>query len=92
MVSLPSIKCTLMPIMPDDWPAFVAKQAGFLGCKQRAPLVWMTGGIVVGGFPEWAAECEKKYNVVIKNVEVRARDSSRAPAARRGASDDRGIK
>ena len=71
MVSLPSIKCTLLPIMPDDWGAYVAKQSGFLGCKQRAPLVWTSSGIVVGGLPDWSAECDKKYGLVIKGVDVR---------------------
>ena len=72
MVSLPSIKCTLMPIMPDEWQAFAVKQCGFLGCKQRAPLVWMASGAVVGGFPEWAGECEKKYGVRITGIDVSA--------------------
>ena len=71
MVSLPSIKCTLLPIMPDDWGPYVSKQSGFLGCKPRAPLVWMASGAVVGGMPEWAAECEKKYGLLIRGVEVR---------------------
>lgn len=75
MVSLPSIKCTLMAILPDDWSTFVAEKAGYLGCKQRAPLVWMASGAVVGGLPEWASECEKKYAVVIKGVDVRTRSS-----------------
>ena len=72
MVSLPSIKCELLPIMPDAWPAYVAEKCGFLGCKQRAPLVWMSSGAVVGGFPEFAGECEKKYGVRIQGVDVRA--------------------
>ena len=72
MVSLPSIKCTLFPVLPDDWSTFVAEKSGFLGCKQRAPLVWMASGKVVGGLPEWAAECENKYGLVIKGVDVRS--------------------
>ena len=69
MVSLPSIHCNLLPILPDNWPDFVAEKCGFLGCKQRAPLVWMSSGIVVGGLPDWAAECEKKYGLRITDVE-----------------------
>ena len=46
MVSLPSIHCTLKPIMPIDWNDFVKKQASFLGCKQRAPLIWTNSGAV----------------------------------------------
>ena len=49
MVALPAIKCTLIPIMPDDWSDFVKAKSGFLGCKARAPLVWMSTGAVVGG-------------------------------------------
>ena len=69
MVSLPSIKCELLPIMPDAWPAYVAEKCVSLGCKQRAPLVWMSSGVVVGGFPEFAGECEKKYGVRIQGVD-----------------------
>ena len=69
MVALPSIKCTLYPIMPDDWTAFVSEKAGFLGCKQRAPLVWMSSGAVVGGLPEFAAEVDKKYGLRITGID-----------------------
>ena len=69
MVSLPSIKCNLFPILPDDWNEYVTQKCSFLGCKQRAPLIWMSSGKVVGGLPEFAAECEKKYQVVIKGVD-----------------------
>lgn len=69
MVSLPSIKCNLIPILPDNWSDFVTEKCGFLGCKQRAPLIWMTSGIVVGGLPDWNAECEKKYGLRVTGVE-----------------------
>ena len=64
--------CAVIPILPDNWHDYVSEKCGFLGCKKRAPLVWMTSGIVVGGLPEWAAECEKKYGIRIAGVEVRA--------------------
>ena len=83
MVSLPTIKCTLLPILPDDWTDYVAERAGFLGCKQRAPLIWMSTGVVVGGFAEFAAECDKKYGVAIKGIDVRA--LSRFPSVRPSA-------
>ena len=65
MVSLPSIKCNLIPILPDNW-ATVQKVAS---SAQRAPLIWMTSGIVVGGLPDWNAECEKKYGLRVTGVE-----------------------
>ena len=69
MVSLPSIHCTLKPIMPIDWNDFVKKQASFLGCKQRAPLIWTNSGAVIGGLPEFTAECEKKYGLRVAGVD-----------------------
>jgi hypothetical protein len=69
MVSLPTIKCSLFPILPNNWNEYVMQKCSYLGCKQRAPLIWMNSGTVVGGLPEFAAECEKKYNVVVKGVD-----------------------
>lgn len=71
MVSLPSISCKLHPVLPDDWPDYVRERAGFLGCKQRAPLVWMSSGVVVGGLSEFTAECDSKYGLSVRGVEVR---------------------
>lgn len=70
MSSLPSVKCTFKPILPEQWSSFVEKQSGFLGCKPRAPLIWMGSGVVIGGFTEFAAECDAKYGVAIKGVEA----------------------
>ena len=68
MSSLKGVECILHPVMPDEWTAFVSEKAAFLGCKQRAPLVWMSTGVVVGGLPEWAAECDKKYGISAKHI------------------------
>ena len=54
MISLPSITCTLHAVLPNEWTSFVTRQAGVLGCKQRAPLVWLSSGVVVGGLPEYS--------------------------------------
>lgn len=78
MVSLPTVRCNLIPVLPDDWGAFVAQKCGYLGCKERAPLIWLNSGAVVGGLPEFTSECDKKYGVSIKGIDVRAPTPSRS--------------
>ena len=72
MVSLPTITCNLVPVMPDDWGAFAAQKCAFLGCRERAPLIWLNSGAVVGGLKEFSKECAEKYGVEIKGVDVRS--------------------
>ena len=69
MVSLPSVKVTLMPILPEAWPDFVGQKAAFLGCKQRAPLAWTSSGKVIGGLPEWSGEVETKYSLRVRGID-----------------------
>ena len=72
MVSLPTITCNLVPVMPDDWGAFAKQKCAFLGCRERAPLIWLNSGAVVGGLKEFSKECAEKYGVEIKGVDVRS--------------------
>ena len=69
MASLKGIDCVIHAVLPEDWPAFVSDKSAFLGCKQRAPLVWMASGVVVGGLPEFTAECDRKYGMTARHVD-----------------------
>ena len=69
MTSLKGVDCVLHCVLPEDWTDFVSQQAATLGCKQRAPLVWLASGVVVGGLPEFLAECDKKYGLTTRGIE-----------------------
>jgi len=90
MNSLQGVECVLHPILPDDWSSYVASKAAFLGCKPRAPLVWLSSGIVIGGLPDFTAECDKKYGINCKHVpfetwpRIAAENMAAALAAQRG--------
>ena len=69
MSSLRGVDCAIHCVLPEDWSGFIAEKSAFLGCKQRAPLIWMSSGVVVGGLPEFTAEVDLKYGINARHVD-----------------------
>ena len=69
MSSLPSLRCRVIPVLPERWADHCSKLAAKLGCEARSPLVWAGTGKVLGGLSEFEAACDVKYGIHIPEVE-----------------------
>ena len=63
MSSLPGVKVRIIPVLPEQWEAYLEKLCSKLGCVAKVPLIWTGNGKAIGGIFDFQQDVDVKYNL-----------------------------
>ena len=70
MSSVEGVRCTIIPVLPENWQPYIDKLHAQLGCQPRQPLIWTSTGKAIGGIFEFETAVDTKYGVRVPETKL----------------------